>query len=37
MAHREILRSGYAYVAVSAQKVGIDGASSPGGMAMGYR
>ena len=35
MAHREILRSGYAYVAVSAQKVGIDGASSPGGMAVG--
>ncbi|MDT5219774.1 MAG: hypothetical protein QOF15_1879 [Mycobacterium sp.] len=25
MAHREILRSGYAYVAVSAQKVGVDG------------
>jgi Alpha/beta hydrolase domain len=25
MAHREILRAGYAYVAVSAQKVGVDG------------
>src|SRR5579862_5147013 len=29
MAHREILRSGYAYVGVSAQKVGIDGAANP--------
>ena len=36
MTHRELLRSGYAYVAVSAQKVGIDGAATPGGMsAMG--
>jgi hypothetical protein len=35
MTHREILRSGYAYVAVSAQKVGIDGAPTPGGMAIG--
>jgi hypothetical protein len=34
MTHREILRSGYAYVAVSAQKVGIDGAPA-GGMVMG--
>ena len=25
MAHREIARAGYAYVAVSAQKVGVDG------------
>lgn len=30
MAHREIMRSGYAYVAVSAQKVGIDGGASLG-------
>jgi hypothetical protein len=28
MAHREILRAGYAYVAVSAQKVGVDGGTS---------
>lgn len=28
MAHREILRSGYAYVAVSVQKVGVDGGVS---------
>lgn len=28
MAHREIIRSGYAYVAVSAQKVGVDGGAS---------
>jgi hypothetical protein len=28
MAHREILRAGYAYVAVSAQKVGVDGGAS---------
>jgi Alpha/beta hydrolase domain len=30
MAHREIVRSGYAYVAVSAQKVGVDGGASLG-------
>jgi len=30
MSHREFLRSGYAYVGVSAQKVGIDGVSTPG-------
>lgn len=28
MAHREILRRGYAYVAVSAQKVGVDGGAN---------
>ncbi|OBG45584.1 hypothetical protein A5672_08605 [Mycobacterium alsense] len=28
MAHREILRAGYAYVAVSAQQVGVDGGAS---------
>lgn len=28
MAHREIVRAGYAYVAVSAQKVGVDGGAS---------
>lgn len=28
MAHREILRSGYAYVAVSAQRVGVEGGES---------
>lgn len=30
MAHREIVRKGYAYVAVSAQKVGVDGGKSLG-------
>lgn len=30
MAHREILRSGYAFIGVSAQKVGIDGGRSMG-------
>jgi hypothetical protein len=30
MAHREIVRSGYAYVAVSAQKVGVEGGASLG-------
>lgn len=30
MAHREIMRSGYAYVAVSAQRVGIEGGVSMG-------
>jgi hypothetical protein len=34
MTHRELLRSGYAYVAVSAQKVGIEGAANPGGLAI---
>jgi hypothetical protein len=31
-AHREIMRGGYAYVGVSAQKVGVDGGPSMGGM-----
>jgi hypothetical protein len=31
-AHREIMRDGYAYVAVSAQKVGVEGGPSMGGM-----
>lgn len=35
MMHREILRSGYAYVGVSAQKAGIDGVENPSGMAIG--
>ncbi len=30
MAHREIVRSGYAYVAVSAQRVGVEGGASLG-------
>ena len=30
MAHREIVRRGYAYVAVSAQQVGIEGGASLG-------
>jgi hypothetical protein len=30
--HREIMRGGYAYVGVSAQKVGVDGGPSMGGM-----
>jgi hypothetical protein len=34
-AHREILRSGYAYVGVSAQSVGIEGAARQGGMSFG--
>ncbi len=33
-AHREIMRGGYAYVGVSAQKVGVDGGPSMGGSAM---
>jgi Alpha/beta hydrolase domain len=33
-AHREILRGGYAYIGVSAQKVGVDGGPSMGGNAM---
>jgi hypothetical protein len=32
MTHREILRSGYAYVGVSAQQAGIDGPATSGGM-----
>jgi hypothetical protein len=32
MAHREIVRAGYAYVGVSAQRVGIDG----GGLSLGF-
>lgn len=34
VAHREILRRGFAYVAVSAQKVGVDGGASVMGMGM---
>lgn len=37
MAHREIVRSGYAYVAVSAQKVGVDGGASLLGMDMSLK
>jgi Alpha/beta hydrolase domain len=37
MAHREILRAGYAYVAVSAQKVGVDGGASLLGMDMSLK
>ncbi|OBG62753.1 MULTISPECIES: alpha/beta hydrolase domain-containing protein [unclassified Mycobacterium] len=37
MAHREIVRAGYAYVAVSAQKVGIDGGASLLGMDMSLK
>jgi hypothetical protein len=37
MAHREILRAGYAYVAVSAQKVGVDGGASMLGMDMSLK
>jgi hypothetical protein len=33
-AHREIMRGGYAYVGVSAQKVGVDGGPSMGGNPM---
>lgn len=35
--HREILRRGYAYVAVSAQKVGIEGGPTPMGMGAGLK
>jgi hypothetical protein len=35
MSHREFLRSGYTYVGVSAQKVGIDGVATPSGIAVG--
>src|SRR4030088_2066922 len=37
MAHREILRAGYAYVAVSAQQVGVDGGTSMLGMDMSLK
>ncbi len=37
MAHREILRAGHAYVAVSAQKVGVDGGASLLGMDMSLK
>lgn len=37
MAHREIVRAGYAYVAVSAQKVGVDGGASLLGFNMSLR
>src|SRR6202008_4296577 len=34
MAHREIIRAGYAYVAVSAQRVGVEGGDSLLGLDM---
>jgi hypothetical protein len=37
MAHREVLRSGYAYVMVSAQKVGVDGGASLMGIDMSLK
>ena len=37
MAHREITRAGYAYVAVSAQKVGVDGGANMLGMDMSLK
>lgn len=37
MAHREVLRSGYAYVTVSAQKVGVDGGASLLGVDMSLK
>jgi Alpha/beta hydrolase domain len=37
MAHREIIRAGYAYVAVSAQKVGVDGGVSLLGVDMSLK
>ena len=37
MAHREIIRSGYAYVAVSAQRVGVDGGESLLGIDMSLK
>ncbi|MET0701319.1 MAG: alpha/beta hydrolase domain-containing protein [Mycobacterium sp.] len=37
MAHREILREGYAYVAVSAQYVGVEGGESLGGANMSLK
>lgn len=35
--HRELLRSGYAYVGVSAQKVGVEGGPSMGGPGLGLK
>jgi hypothetical protein len=35
MTHRELIRSGYAYVAVSAQKAGLESAGAAGGLAFG--
>jgi Alpha/beta hydrolase domain len=37
MAHREIIRAGYAYVAVSAQRVGVEGGDSLLGMDMSLK
>jgi len=37
MAHREIIRAGYAYVAVSAQKVGVEGGASLLGVDMSLK
>src|SRR6185369_11587092 len=37
MAHREIARAGYAYVVVSAQKVGVDGGVTITGMDMSLK
>ena len=37
MAHREIARAGYAYVAVSAQKVGVDGGQTITGLDMSLK
>ena len=37
MAHREVVRAGYAYVAVSAQKVGVDGGTSLLGIDMSLK
>jgi hypothetical protein len=37
MLHRELLRAGYAYVGVSAQKVGIDGGPGPMGLGKGLK
>jgi hypothetical protein len=37
MAHREVLRAGYAYVAVSAQKVGVDGGANLLGIDMSLK
>jgi hypothetical protein len=37
MAHREIIRAGYAYVAVSAQKVGVDGGANLIGIDMSLK
>jgi len=37
MAHRELVRQGYVYVAVSAQQVGVEGGASLGGMDMSLK